>query len=671
MKYLKSLILISSFIVLVGCSDQPDPEATVENYMEAWENEEFGEMYDLLSEESQDAISQEDFEERYTNIYDGIEMDNLSVTYESPEEKQDYDEEDKPAYDYDVQMETLAGELDFSHQAELVYEEGDEEDQWAVEWNPSMIFAGMEEGDEISAQSLSSERGEIFDVNGDPLAENGSVQEVGVVPEQLEDEEEEVKEELADILNTSVEYIDTQLDQSWVQSSSFVPVGSVALEDEETIDEINELSGTQLQEADARVYPAGEAAAHIIGYVDDINAEQLEERSEEGYTASDQVGQAGLEQVLEDELRGEAGGKVAINDDEGNEKDVLAEKEATNGEDVELTLDLEVQETIYDEMDGKPGSSAALDPQTGEVRAMVSSPAYDPNEFILGVSGDRRTELQEQEGSPLSNKFSGTYSPGSTFKPITAAIGLETGEIDPDEEMSIDGKSYTKDGWGDYSVSRVDGANVDNNVNLRDALVRSDNIYFARSIIDIGGEAFLEESENFGFDEDFPFSYPISSSQILNEEEFESEALLADTGYGQGQVLMSPLHLAAAYTPFITGGDLIQPVMQSDEETEQYWKEDVISEDTASTISENLQAVVEDSEGSAYDPQVEGLSLAGKTGTAELKESLDDEDAQENGWFVAWDTSSEDLIVSMMVEDVEDGSGDVVPLVKNVFSELE
>ncbi|MFG6149127.1 penicillin-binding transpeptidase domain-containing protein [Halobacillus sp. B23F22_1] len=669
MKKLRNCFLISSFLLLIGCSDKPNPESTVEAYMEAWENEKFGEMYDLLSEESKDSISEEEFEERYSTIYEGINMNNLAITYKAPEEEQDFNEEDTPAYDYDVSMETLAGELQFSHQAELVYEEGDEEDTWAIKWDSSMIFAGMEEGDKVSAQSIPAERGEIFDANGEPLAENGVIQQVGLVPERIEDEKE-VKEDLAEILDISVDYIDSQLDQSWVQSSSFVPVGAVSDDDEERIKEIKELTGTQFQETNSRVYPAEEATAHIIGYVGDITGEQLEEMSDEGYTASDQIGQTGLESLLEEDLRGQAGGKVTIVDEDGNEKEVLAENEATNGEDVELTIDKEVQETIYENMEGEPGSSAAVNPTSGEVKALVSSPAYDPNEFVLGMSSERRSELQEQEGEPLSNKFSSNYSPGSTFKPITASIGLKTDTIDPEEDMTIDGKSYTQDGWGNYSITRVDGANIDNNVNLRDALVRSDNIYFARSILDIGGETFLEEAENFGFSEDLPFAYPISASQILNEDQFESEPLLADTGYGQGQVQMSSLHLALTYTPFITGGDLLQPTLRSDEETGQVWKEDVISEETADVITENLQAVVNDSQGSAYEPQMDDLNLAGKTGTAELKQSLDDEDAQENGWFIAWDTDEEDLIVSMMIEDVEDGSGEVVPRVKKVFSDL-
>ncbi|MFC7061407.1 penicillin-binding transpeptidase domain-containing protein [Halobacillus seohaensis] len=671
MKQLMMFIFLSAFIVLVGCSDQPRPETTVEAYMEAWESEEFTNMYNLLSESSQNVITQEEFEKRYTAIYDGISMANLAVTYNLPDEKKDYDEEDSPSYDYEVSMETLAGDLNFSHTAELVFEDNDEGGEWAILWDSSMIFSGMEEGDTIRAQPLAAERGEILDENGQALAENGVVQQVGLVPDWMEDDKEEVKKELADILGLSIEYINEKMEQSWVKASSFVPLSSIANDDEERIEKIKKLNGTKFQQKSARIYPLGESAAHLTGYVDAITAEQLEEKSGEGYTATDQLGQTGLERILENDLKGEAGGKVAILDEADNEKEVLAEKEPRDGKDVTLTINSDIQQAIYSEMDGDAGSSAAINPSTGQVKALVSSPAYDPNEFVLGMNSERRSELQEDPERPLLNKFTSNSSPGSTFKPITAAIGLETGDIDPSEEMSIPDKTFTKKGWGDYSVTRVDSANVDQSVNLRDALVRSDNIYFARSILSIGDGKFLQKAKDFGFSEEIPFPYPISSSQIINEGEFgDHEVLLADTGYGQGQVQMSTLHLAIAYTPFITDGDLLQPTLYKDEEPGQLWQDDVISEGTAVTIRENLKAVVEDSEGSGYEPPLEGINLAGKTGTAELKQSLEDENGQENGWFIAWDTDQKDLLVSMTIEDVDEGSSYVVPKVKNVFDQL-
>ncbi|MGP4075935.1 penicillin-binding transpeptidase domain-containing protein [Halobacillus sp. K22] len=671
MKWLKVIIFSLAFIGLAGCSEQPSPEETFKAYMAAWENQEYGTMYGLLGENSKEKMSEAEFTERYEEIYKDINMSDLAVTYSLPEEEQEYDQEEAQTFAYEASMESMAGTINFSHEAELVFEEDDDNVSWAIKWNPSMIFAGMEEGDTVYPETLSPERGEIVDQNGEGLAVNGTIQEVGLVPARMEGEEEKAKEGLAEILNVSVESIDQKLNQSWVQADSYVPIGAVA-DDDERIAAIKELAGTQFNEIDdARVYPLGKAAAHLTGYVDDITAEQLKEREGEGYTSNDQIGQTGLERVKEQQLRGTPGGKVSILNENNEVKEVLAERPAADGEDVTLTIQTDVQTAVYDQLKGDSGSATAINPSTGEVKALVSAPSYDPNQFVLGMSQERRKELTENPDRPFVNKFTKTYSPGSTFKPITASIGLEAGAINPVTEMSIPERTYSEEGWGGYSVTRVPGANEEKQVNLRDALIRSDNIYFARSILDIGGETFLKQAKDFGFGEDIPLAYPISSSQILNEESFgNNEPLLADTGYGQGEVQMSTLHLAMTYTPFINEGTILKPVLMKNEENSQAWHENIMSPETASTVRESLQAVVENENGTGYEPQVEGLELAGKTGTAELKQSLDQENAQENGWFIAWDTENPDLLVSMMIEDVEGGSHYVVPKVKNVFKEM-
>ncbi|WP_079529612.1 penicillin-binding transpeptidase domain-containing protein [Halobacillus hunanensis] len=661
-------LLIILCIGLVGCSEQPNPETTFKKYMKAWENQEYENMYALLGEESKAQVKKEDFVERYKTIYEGIQMNNLKVTYSLPEEEVEYKPEEPANFDYNVSMETLAGSIEFSHQAKLTFEEGEEAEKWVMSWNPAMIFAGMEKGDEISAQVLKPERGEIFGVNGQGLAVNGTVVNVGLVPDWMEEDAEQMKEKLAELLDISIETINEKLDQSWVQTTSFVPLTSIQSDNEDLIEKIKPLKGTKFQEKTARVYPLGKAAAHLTGYVGSISAEQLEERKDKGYTSTSTIGKAGLELVLEEKLRGQTGGVVAIVGSEGNQREVLAKQEAVDGKDVTLTIDAEVQKSVYNQLKGSAGSSAAIHPQTGEVKALVSTPAYDPNQFILGMTSKQYSELQNDPQKPLTNRFNNTYAPGSTFKPITASIGLETGAIDPSEEMSIPDRSFSKEGWGDYSVNRVESANVDKSVNLRDALVRSDNIYFARTILEIGGEAFLEEAKDFGFSEEIPFTYPITPSQITGKDGFGNEIELADTGYGQGEIQMSTLHLALTYTPFVTNGILLDPVLMKDEEASVAWHENVVSKETAAILRKDLKQVVNNPEGSGYEPQVEGLSLAGKTGTAELKKSQDAE-GQENGWFVAWNTDDPRLLVAMMIEDVQNGSHEVVPKVKNVFQE--
>ncbi|RDY70492.1 penicillin-binding transpeptidase domain-containing protein [Halobacillus trueperi] len=663
MKWWRLMFVGIGLILLVACSDQPKPEDAFQSYMDHWESGEYGQMYEILSENSKQLISKEEFVDRYTTIYEGIDMANLSFTYELPEEKQEYETEDTPSFEFEGGLDSLGGPIEFSNAATLVYEEGEESDRWAVQWNSSMIFPEMEEGDKVRAWTLDPERGEIFDANGSPLAVNGGVLNVGLVPgwmeEHTEEETETLKKEVAEILETTVEEIDQQLNQSWVTTDTFVPVGAVAENDQETIEALKDEElprGVKFQpNQEARSYPLGEAAAHLIGYVGPIQAEELEELKDEGYTAADQLGKTGLESVLEDQLRGEEGGKVVIQTDAGETKEVLAETAATDGKDFNLTISSEVQKSLHEQLSGESGAASAVNPMTGDVLALVSAPAYDPNAVVLG----------RDEKSTL-NKFNRTYSPGSTFKPITAAIGLEQGVITPEEELSITGTTYEQNG---YTVTRVPGAAEDEQVNLRDALVRSDNIYFARKILEIGGGTFLQEAREFGFGEDLPLTFPIENSQLLNGETFERDALLGDTGFGQGEIQMSSLHLALTYTPFVTGGDVMRPRLVSSEDEGQVWHENVMSEDTASVIREDLKAVVEDPAGTAHEPVVEGLSLAGKTGTAELKQSQE-EDGQENGWFIAWDTESQDLMVSMMIEDAEGGSHYVVPKVKNVFQAL-
>jgi penicillin-binding protein 3 len=206
-------------------------------------------------------------------------------------------------------------------------------------------------------------------------------------------------------------------------------------------------------------------------------------------------------------------------------------------------------------------------------------------------------------------------------------------------------------------------------VDLENALITSDNIYFAMTAVDTGAENFKKGLESFGFDEELDYAFPTKASSISNDG-LNSETLLADSGYGQGQVLMSPLHLAAAYTPFLNEGNLIKPTLLKSKAAEPtVWHEDVLPAEGANAITEGLRGVVEDERGSAHRPAVDGLTIAGKTGTAELKQSKDDENGKENGWFVAYDYDNQDMLISMMIEDVKNkgGSHYTVEKVKNVF----
>ncbi|KFM95191.1 penicillin binding transpeptidase domain protein [Bacillus clarus] len=380
------------------------------------------------------------------------------------------------------------------------------------------------------------------------------------------------------------------------------------------------------------------------------------------------MGKTGLEKVLEDKLRGEKGGRVFMEDVNGKEIKNLAKKEAKDGENVTLTIDTSIQEKIYKEMKNEAGSSAAINPKTGEAIALVSSPAYDPNMIVRGASKAQREAWNNDSKKPMINRFTQAFVPGSVFKTITGAIGLETKTINPKEEFKIEGLKWTKDSsWGNYYVTRVKDASP---IDFDKAMKYSDNIYFAQQALKMGKDQYLSELKKFGFHEKLPIEYEFPIS-IIAKDRIKNDIQLADTGYGQGQVLMTPLHLALTYAPIVNEGNIPSPHLIKEEKEVKKWKENVISKENQEIVKSTLIKVINDSDGAGRIAKVDGIILAGKTGTAELKESKEAE-GKEFGWFAAFDANAPNMIVTMMIENVKGRGGSNVPgeKIKHVFSEI-
>lgn len=669
----KKLTMILGLVFLVflaGCQQQATPEDRLKEYIEHWNNGEFSEMYSVyLNQGSKEAYASEDFVERQQKLYEDLAIDNVEVTYTKPAEDAEWDTENPADFPVQVKMDTIAGPVEFEKSMTLLFEEQGETEDWFVEWDPSFIFEQLETGDEVRVSTTKSERGEILDRNEQPIAINGTGYNIGVVPESFT--EASAKEDLAELLGISVANIDEQLGQSWVQENQFVPISKAAKNDTELLEKAAAIPGVTYQETAMREYPYGEALGHLSGYIGPITAEKLEELKDQGYTSTDSIGRRGLEQTLEERLHGANGMKILIKKQGDNGEELtVAETPAENGETVILTIDAELQKSAYEAMEGEAGTSAAVDPETGETLALVSSPAYDPNEYMLGISESRFKELSEDPLTPLFNRFGAAYAPGSTIKPVTAAIGMEAGTLDPAEGLQIDGATWQKDGsWGDYRVTRLH-PEAPNPIDLNKALVYSDNIYFARQALDIGSGAFVTGLENFGFGEEIPFALELQSSQISNEGTLGSEGQLADTSFGQGQMLTNILHLASMYEPFLTDGIMYKPLLFMEEEKGQVWKEGLLSAENAEILRTGMRNVVVD--GYAQSANSTSVKIAGKTGTAELKGAIGEE-GQENGFFVAYDSESPDFILAMMIESIEDNGGSdyVAGFAAKVFEEYK
>lgn len=403
-----------------------------------------------------------------------------------------------------------------------------------------------------------------------------------------------------------------------------------------------------------REYPYKDITAHITGYVQGITAEELESKAEKGYNPHSIIGKTGLEQVYEERLKGKDGLKIYIEDNNGNIVKTIAETKGNDGEDIKLTIDINLQTKLYEKIKNDKGFFVVMNPQTGEILALVSTPSYDPNKFVTGMTNNEWNSISTNEAKPLFTRFISTWCPGSTFKPITGAIGLTTGNLSEDDEFNYSGLAWQKDSsWGDHKITTLTA--YSGKKNLKNALIHSDNIYFAQAALKIGEKTFTEGLDKIKFNEDIDFELDTNKSTYSNSERIEREATLADSGYGQGQLLVNPIHMASIYSAFVNEGNMVKPYIEYKENREkEYLVKNAFSKEAANIIREDLIQVVESPTGTAHDLKVNGVKLAGKTGTAELKASKE-EKGKTLGWFNCF-TVDEELDKSMLIVSmVEDG----------------
>lgn len=670
-----AVIIVVVVIGVIGFSNRrpklPSPDELLVQYMAHIPKQEYEQMYDMIDSEASGSVSKEDFVQRNSAIYEGIEIQNMTV------EVLEYNEEEN-VVTYHTSFDTVAGNISFENR--VLFIKGDEEETgYKMVWNDSLIFPTLNAIDKVRVSTTQAVRGNILDRNGNLLAGEGTASSVGIVPGKLEEREAAVGE-MAELLGITPESIENKLSAKWVRDDWFVPIQtlpkletleSMTWKTEEEISQERELQesllsipGVMISDTQVRTYPLGEAAAHLIGYVQNVTAEDLEKHAGERYTVDSVIGRSGMESLFEKELKGQDGCRIYIVDGEGNEKEELACIPVQDGADIRLTVDAGLQISIYEQFKEDKSCSVAMNPYTGEVLALVSTPSFDNNCFITGLSTEEWNTLNEDENMPMYNRFRQVWCPGSTFKPVTAAVGLESGAIDPDEDYGTEGLSWQQDSsWGSYYVTTL---HTYEPVILENALVYSDNIYFAKAALKIGGEEMEASLKKIGFCETVPFEITMQQSQYSNTEKIETQIQLADSGYGQGEILVNPLHMACIYSAFANEGNMIQPyLVYQDGAAGTYWLSGVFSTETANQVLEGIKKVVNDPNGTGYAAHREDVVLAGKTGTAEIKASKDDTSGTELGWFsifTAEKTAESPIMLVTMVEDVKGrgGSGYVV-----------
>ena len=634
------LLMVSVFFVF---NQGKSNEQVVTEYFELLKKKNYKQMYQMLNQKTVYTPTQKYFVEKYKEIYDDIGANNIQVKI--LDEKNDI-------VKYQISMDTVAGTIEYKNKIGVKNEQ--------IQFNNNLIMKDYKDGCKIKVTTYNPEkRGRILDRNGEVLAEDEKGYSVGLVKGKLNGEND--YGQIAQYLETDVETIQKKMSASWINDDSFVPIKTVSEITKNGLiyNGILNIKGVKISTVSIRTYPYDKVASHIIGYVQNVNSEDLKKHKNEGYNSTSVIGRSGIEAVYEKQLGGSSSGKIDLVDKNDKVIENLCAIEVDEGpQDITLTIDIDLQQNLYNEYQNDKSASVAINPKTGEVLALVSTPSYSNNDFVLGLSTDKWDALNNDVNQPLMSRYKQTYIPGSSMKPITAAIGLETKIIDPDKDLGAKDKWQKDSSWGNYYVTTLHAPSPNN---LKNAITYSDNVYFARSALNIGKENLFKYYKNLKIGEKIPFELALNRSQYINKNQKVNDQLIADSGYGQGQILMNPVQLASIYSAFVNNGSIYSPHLVK--KGERMWMQRVFSDKTIKTIKEDLINVIADENGTGHSIFHDNVILAGKTGTAEIKQSQSDTTGKEFGWFIVMTTDSKQpILITTLVEDVKDrgGSGYVV-----------
>jgi penicillin-binding protein 2 len=513
------------------------------------------------------------------------------------------------------------------------------------------------------------ERGKILDRKGRILAGSRLSHSVFLWPlERKKTEWQPTIQRLSQILNIPEASIQKRLDQAGYNSPSLVriargisPAQVTALEEYS-----NEMEGVQVDAEAVRYYPNGDLAAHVLGYTGELNDKQYEQRKKEGYRLGDVIGQMGIESALESLLKGEWGGQQVEVDGLGQVVRILGQKPTKPGRDVRLTLDLDLQKAAEVALGDRKGAIVAIDPNNGEILAMVSRPAFDPNLFSTHITDAQWRQLQSND-YPFVNRSIQVFPPASTFKIVTTTAALESGKFSPDAVLAtypsltiggIEFGDWNRAGFGPLSFTG--------------AMAWSSDTFFYQVAMEIGDRTLSDWTRRYGFGRKTGIELAEEESAgLVPDDAWKRQTLkegwyLGDTvnmSIGQGYLQTSPLQVAVMFAVPANNGDLVRPHLLKENEDSKNWRESLnLSPVTIEILRNGLREVITYGTGTALN--IKTLpAIAGKSGTAE------DFGRKSHTWFGAYaPANSPKIVVVAFGENSGGGGGSVAaPMVRQVL----
>jgi len=687
------------------------PVRTAEMWFSLWEDNDFARMYQLTSDTTRTVVSEAEFIERHQGIQAQAGIRSLSaeivgemtpdgrlpftVTYES----------------------SLVGDLT-QHNGLMLVEQGDE---WRVAWTPSLIFSEIGDTGCVAWQGQPLQRGRILDRDGEVLAQDAEVSQVGVMPGQLTDEDATINA-LGQIIDMDPDEIRAIYQRDGVDPNWFVPVKN--LPDEQGLELLNQVQGMNgviVQPGFGRTYPHGPLFAHVTGYVSPATAEDVAADETGSVQANQTVGRSGLEYGANEILAGKPGGSLSVVEcDTRTEREIIAEAPGVPPLDITLTIDLEFQQQvdaavgnieqlksvpnadseipfdglINEESAQSRGAAVVLDPQTGAVLAMVSHPTFDPNGFVTGGFDDEElARLNDPVLRPQANRATiETYPAGSIFKLITTSAAMA--ELDYTGDTPIDcPASFTigDNTWNDWVVEN--GLSAQGQLTLHSGLVQSCNTVFYQigADLDIEGRNLLPDmAKAYGLGAPTGIPYfpeaggvvPDPEWKLANIEDGWATGDNVNLSIGQGYLLVTPLQMANAYASVANGGEVLQPYivdraqMPGTDIVQQIGEREVVRElPLTDTQIAELQSALRDqtsNDDGVGSSRIFGdmtWPISGKTGTAQ--NGPQDGSVPPHSWFAAYGPADGEATIAsaVMFEQVGEGVQYAAPVTRAIYED--
>jgi len=649
---------------LASCGGVAATDGVLDDYFVCLSNKNFAGAHEYLWKYGS-TISKKQYVEYYQNV-----MTSLGVTDIALKERSLVEEGDVSFLAYTLIYKTKTiGDIQTSCRIRII-----DDGELHLEYDPSMLLEGYDNGDRITLISLPGRRGEMFTADHVLIAAN-SYAETVYIDAKVSLDITATLSRLSEVLSLSDAELtaakkkyDTAVKNNY--AASIVKVYGKGTLSDSLYEKLTAIEGVGVDTdsmTPQRYYPYGKVFSHITGYTVAPNKKEAAALAEKGFVNAREIGMAGLEKAYDEILQGKDGYRVQLSSASGQYKSTVCEKAPVHGQDLILSIDSKAQQKAYYLMASgvkkdQTGASIVLNAKTGFVEAMVSSPSYDPNLFVRGISkADYDALMDEASGAPLNFRAtSGRYPPGSLLKPFSVTPSLEKGIITKNSVFpyTVENNQWIppNEPWGWPPVTRNE--EPDGPLNLDMAMKHSDNIYFSWVALKLGEKDFLAYMKKIGLGEAIPFDIPTAKSNLLNKDTQMDRKLLTDMSFGQGEILVTPIQIASLYTAFQNGGDALAPKLVAEikqGEGQEYvitqamqteiYKADIMTDQTINTLIPALKDVV--SVGTGHSIQIEGLTLAAKTGTA-LKGK---EKTERTSWIVAWWQDMEESRLALVLID--------------------